>query len=121
MSDIIRTSLDGLKSFTDMDAAFGSAINTPSGVTIIPVSKISLGFASGGLDYTGKRTSSDRNFGGGGGTAISVTPVAFIAVGKNAEVSMIPISDGGQENTEKLLSLIEHSPDIIEKIKNILS
>lgn len=121
MSDIIKTSLEGIKSFTDMDAAFGTAINTPSGVTIIPVSKISLGFASGGLDYSGKRSAYDKNFGGGGGTAVSVTPVAFIAIGRNAEVSMIPIDDRGSLNLEKLLSLVERSPEIVEKIKNILS
>jgi len=121
MSEIIRTSLDGIKSFADMDSAFGSAINTPSGVTIIPVSKISLGFATGGLDYSGGRFPDNKNFGGGGGTAVSITPVAFIAVGKNAEISMIPIEDGGGANIEKLLSLIDRSPEIIEKIKSILS
>ena len=121
MSEIIKTSLDGIKSFTDMDTAFGAAINTPSGVTIIPVSKITLGFASGGLDYTGKRSASEHNFGGGGGTAFSVTPIAFIAVGKNADISMIHIDENGGGNMEKLLSLIERSPEIIEKIKNLLS
>ena len=121
MSEMIKTSLDGIKSLTDMDTAFGSAINTPSGVTIIPVSKIKLGFASGGLDFTGKRFPSDKNFGGGGGTAVSITPVGFIAVGKNAEVSMIPITDSGDSGIERLVSLIEHSPEIIERIKGILS
>ena len=121
MSEIIKTSLEGIKGFTDMDSAFGSAINTPSGVTIIPVSKITLGFASGGLDFSGKRYSADKNFGGGGGTAVSVNPVAFIAVGKNAEVSMIPISDSGDASVERIISLIERSPEIIEKIKEALS
>ena len=121
MSEIIKTSLDGIKGFADMDSAFGNAINTPSGVTIIPVSKITLGFASGGLDFTGKRFASDKNFGGGGGTGISITPLAFIAVGKNAEVSMIPIGDSSDSNIEKLLSLIERAPEIIERIKGALS
>ena len=121
MSDIIRTSLDGIKEYTTPDAAFGSAIHTPSGVTIIPVSKITLGFASGGLDYSGKRSPGDKSFGGGGGTAMSVTPIAFIAVGKNAEVSMIPIDDGGSSGIDRIVSLIERSPDIIERIKEILS
>ena len=121
MSEIIQTSIDGVKSFTNMDAAFGSAIHTPSGVTIIPVSKITLGFASGGVDYTGKRYKDDKNFGGGGGTAVSITPVGFIAVGKNAEVTMIPIEDSTNASIERTISLIEHSPEIIEKIKNVLS
>ena len=121
MSDIIKTSLDGIKSFTHMDSAFGAAINTPSGVTIIPVSKISLGFASGGLDYSDSQRSGNKNFGGGGGTAVSITPVAFIAVGKNAEISMIPIEESSGGSLDKLLSILERSPEIIEKIKNVLS
>ncbi len=121
MSEIIRASLDGIRDFTTPDAAFGSAINTPSGVTIIPVSKITLGFASGGLDHSGRRNVSDKSFGGGGGTAMNVTPIAFIAVGKNAEVSMVPIGDGGSTNIDKIVSLIERSPEIVEKLKDLLS
>ena len=52
---------------------------------------------------------------------MSITPVAFIAVGKNAEVSMIPIEDSNGSNVERAISLVERSPEIIEKIKNILS
>jgi uncharacterized spore protein YtfJ len=50
VSEIIKSSLDGIKSFTDMENVIGAAINTPSGVTVIPVSKITLGFAGGGVD-----------------------------------------------------------------------
>ena len=121
MSEIIKTSLDGIKSFADIDSAFGSAINTPNGVTVIPVSKITLGFASGGLDFNGKHSASDKSFGGGGGTALSITPMAFIAVNRDAEISMIPIGDNTDNSIEKLISLIEHSPEIIEKIKGALS
>ena len=121
MSEIIRTSLEGIRDFTTPNTAFGSAINTPSGVTIIPVSKITLGFASGGLDYSGKRNINDKSFGGGGGTAMTVTPIAFIAVGKNAEISMIPIEGGGADSIDRIVSLIERSPEIIDKIKGALS
>ena len=121
MSEIIKTSLEGIRDFTTPDAAFGSAISTPSGVTIIPVSKITLGFASGGLDYSGKRNINDKSFGGGGGTAMSVTPIAFIAVGKNGEISMIPINNGGESSVDRMISLIERSPEIIDKIKGSLS
>ena len=121
MSEIIKTSLEGIRDFTTPDAAFGSAINTPSGVTTIPVSKITLGFASGGLDYSGKRNVNDKSFGGGGGTAMSVTPIAFIAVGKSGEISMIPINNSGETSVDKMISFIERSPEIIDKIKDSLT
>jgi len=122
MSDIIKSSLDGIKSFTDVDMGIGNAIHTPSGVTVIPISKISVGMATGGVDYGTKKLIGTQNFGGGGTTGVSVTPMAFLTVNSNAEVNLISLTDKGIESDiSKITSLIEHSPEIIEKIKNALS
>lgn len=120
MSDIIRASMDGIKSFTDMDTVIGEAITTPSGVTVIPVSKVYMGIATGGVDYGTRKVSTPQNFGGGGGTGLSITPLAFLTVDKNAEVNLINI-ENGESDLGKLTSLIEHAPEIIEKIKAALS
>ena len=120
MSEMIKASLDGIRGFTSSELSVGAAIKTDSGVTVIPVSKVSVGFATGGLDYGSKKLLSDKNFGGGGGTGISVTPVAFLTVNKSAEVDLIRV--GAQDAPiERLVSLIEHSPEIFEKIKSSLS
>lgn len=120
MSDIIRASLDGVRSFTDMDTVIGDVITTPSGVTVIPVSKVSMGIATGGVDYGSKRPNPNQNFGGGGGTALSITPIAFLTVSPMAEVNLIPISAAPSE-VDRVVSLIERSPEIVEKIKGALS
>lgn len=120
MGDIIRASLDGIKSFTDMDTVIGGAINTPSGVTVIPVSKVSMGIATGGIDYANERKNGSQNFGGGGGTGLSITPIAFLTVGRDAEINLIHINPSGGE-VDRIASLIEHSPEIIERIKTALS
>ena len=65
MSDIIRASIEGIKSFTDSETVIGNAITTPNGVTVIPVSKVAMGIATGGLDYGNTRGSTEQNFGGG--------------------------------------------------------
>lgn len=119
MSDIIKTSLEGIKYFTDMDMIIGNAINTPSGVTVIPVSKITVGFAGGGIDYTAKRSAVSQNFGSGSGTGVSITPVAFLTVGNDSNISLIPISDNSS-GIDRIVSLVERSPDIVQKIKDIL-
>lgn len=121
MSDIIKTSLEGIRSFTDTENAIGTPIQTPSGVTVIPISKVSIGFATGGIDYSTKKLLGNPNFGGGGGTGVSITPVAFLTVGKNAEINLIPVSTPAQSGIEQALSLIEKSPEIIQKIKDTLS
>lgn len=120
MSDIIKASMDGIKSFTDMDTVMGGAINTPSGVTVIPVSRVSMGIATGGVDYAAGRPGTTQNFGGGGGTGLSITPIAFLTVGRDAEVNLIHINNSGTD-VDRIASLIEHSPEIIERIKTALS
>ncbi len=121
MGDIIKTSLDGIKGFTDIENAIGAPIHTPSGVTVIPISKVAIGFATGGLDFGQKKLINNQNFGGGGGSGVSITPIAFLTVGKNAEVNLIPISQTSNASLDHALSLIEHSPEIIKKIKDVMS
>ena len=120
MSDIIKASMDGIKSFTDMETVIGNAITTPSGVTVIPVSKVAMGIATGGVDYGAGRANPSQNFGGGGGTGLSITPIAFLTVGRDAEVSIIHINSSGNE-IDRIANLIERSPEIVEKIKDALS
>ena len=121
MADIIKASLDGIRNFTDMESAIGTPIRTENGVTVIPVSKVAIGFATGGLDYSARKISSNQNFGGGGGTGIAITPLAFLVVGTDASVNLIRIDDKGEGTVDNILSLIEHSPEIIKKIKDTLS
>ena len=121
MSDIIKSSLDGIRGFTENEAAIGQPIQTPSGVTVIPVSKISLGIATGGLDFGNKKPLVQQSFGGGCGTGVSITPIAFLTIGKNAEINLIHLSENTNATVDKALTLIERSPEIIEKIKNTLS
>ena len=120
MSDIIKASTEGIKTFADMNCAIGAPINTPSGVTVVPVSKVTMGIATGGIDYGDKKSHLLQNFGGGGGTGVSITPIAFLTVGCDGEVALIPINSTPTD-IDKVTTLIEHSPDIIEKIKNVLS
>ena len=121
MSDIIRSSLEGVKSFTDMQTVVGNAIHTPSGVTVIPVSKVSVGFAGGGVDFGVKKLVGAQNFGSGSGSGVSITPIAFLTVDKNAQINLIPINPDSNKSVERITSLIEHSPDIIKKIKNTIT
>lgn len=121
MSDIIRTSLEGVKEFAEKDTIIGDVIVTSSGVSIIPVSRISIGFATGGVDYANKRISPLQNFGGGGGTGVSITPIAFLTVTPSAEVNLIPVSESALPSAvDRVADVIESTPKIIQKIKEAL-
>lgn len=120
MSEIIKASLEGVRSFTDADTAIGKVISTPSGVTVIPVSKVSVGVATGGIDYGTHKSTSTENFGGGGGTGVSVTPIAFLTVGRDGAVELIKLSSS-KTDVDRISSLIESAPDIIERVKEIFT
>lgn len=125
LSEMIGNSLKSLKELSDSETIVGSPIVTASGVTVIPVSKLSMGFVGGGLDY-GKKIKSKPdvkeysegkpNFGGGGGTGISLVPVAFLVVSPEGNVSVLPITNEAQN--DPLSALLERAPAIIEKVKS---
>lgn len=120
MSDIIRASLDGIRDMTNMEASIGEAITTPSGVTVIPVSKVTMGIATGGVDYASKKLTTPQNFGGGGGTGMTITPLAFLTISPMAEVNLITLNSA-ENDIDKISKIIEHSPEIISKIKKLLN
>jgi sporulation protein YtfJ len=120
LQDIIRTSLENIKNIVDANTVIGSPIALDNGTTIVPISKVSVGFASGGVDYNGKQSSNNaqkmQNFGGGGGTGISVSPVGFLVIGKDGQVDMVNI--GANKSTPadpmaQLANLLDRTPEII--------
>lgn len=117
LQDMIRTSLESIKTLVDANTVVGTPITTPAGTTIIPISKISVGYASGGTDFGGKTAS--KNFAGGGGTGLSVQPVCFLAVSAEGDVELLPLGGKGEsDSVEKIAELIEKAPGFVEKIKN---
>lgn len=122
LEEIIRTSLENIRSMIDADTVIGEPIHTDSGTTIIPVSKVSVGYASGGLDYDGKTNAANRpqNFGAGGGTGMSISPVGFLVVKKDGNIEMINVGQPyPTDPIEQITGIIERSPEIISRIKAI--
>lgn len=112
ISEIMQTAIDEIKSMVDADTIIGNPI-TVADMTVIPVSKITYGLASGGVDLNTKN-SQNKIFGGGGGAGVSVVPVCFIAVcGGEAKILNISYAD---DLTSKAIALV---PELFEKIKSL--
>lgn len=123
LEDIIRTSLENIRSMIDANTVIGNPISTSNGVTVIPISKVSVGYASGGLDFNGKDKPANlpQNFGAGGGTGVSINPVGFLIVKNDGNIEMINVGQdttGANDPIEQITSLIERCPDIVRRIKN---
>ena len=97
----------------------GNPINTASGTTIIPISKISMGIATGGLDYNGKNAGNRQNFGGGGGTGLSIAPVGFLTIKADGSVEMVNINPAPAGTIEQVADVIERTPEIFAKLKEM--
>ena len=121
LQEIIQASLESLRSLVDSNTVFGTPITTESGTTIIPISKISMGFASGGMDYNGKTPSAKQNFGAGGGTGLTITPVGFLTVKADGSVEMVNITPTPAGTIEQVADVIERSPEIFAKLKDFFT
>ena len=126
LQDIIRESLDNIRTMVDANTVIGNPITTPNGVTVIPISKISMGFASGGLDFAGKSEEAVKarmqNFGGGGGTGLSIAPVGFLVINAEGKVELINVGMEQKSGPiEQVADVIERSPEIIAKVKSIFA
>lgn len=124
ISDLISSSLESIRDLVDTNTIVGDPIQGSAGTTIIPISKVSVGFAGGGNDYAGKNSASvgKNNFGGGGGTGVSVTPVGFLVVRADGSVELLNINNPtGQDVGTSIESIVEKAPDIIAKIKAMLA
>ena len=129
INDIIATSLEKIKELSETGTVIGEQIKTDNGTVIIPISKVSLGFVSGGIDFACKKKNDEKNgksndsFGGGGGTGLTVAPVGFLVIKPDGDVKMLNVAspDAVYESGAVgiVANLIEKSPDIIKKLKDV--
>ncbi len=122
IQDIIKESLENIRSIIDANTVIGTPMETSNGVTIIPVSRISMGLVSGGIDFDSKSpaAASDKNFGGGGGTGMSVQPVGFLVITHEGRVEMVNVGQRAPRDTvEQIADLLERTPDLLYRVKKI--
>lgn len=103
-----------MREMVDVDTVVGSPITTPDGITIIPVSKVSYGFASGGSDFNLK---TKEGFGGGNGAGIKIDPIGFLIV-KDGGVRMINVTPPASTTIDRA---IEKAPEFIDMIDALIA
>ena len=113
LNDVLATTMEKIKSMLDVNTIIGTPIQTQEGLSIIPVSKVSFGFASGGSDF-GKKPENGVKFGGGAGAGATISPIAFLIInGEN--VRLLPMATAPNTTADRIVEMV---PDAIEKIKD---
>ena len=109
---ILSTTIEKVRDLVDVSTIIGDPINLPDGLTIIPVSKVTYGFASGGSDFPSKNNV--ELFGGAGGAGVTINPVAFLVI-KDGDVTIKHIVSDDNA-VERAVSLV---PEMFDKITSL--
>jgi sporulation protein YtfJ len=113
LPNMLDNTINKIREMVNSNTVVGEPIVTADGVTIIPVSNISIGLGGGGSDFVSKHPNAHENpFGGGVGAGVKVTPVAFLIV-KEGNVRMLPVAVPANTTTDRLVEMI---PDALEKV-----
>ena len=112
---LMNVTMDKIRQMADSNTIIGKPIKTDDGTTILPVSRISFGFASAGTDFDGKNAANKDLFGGGSGAGVNIQPVAFLVV-KDGCVRTIQLSDGSNTIDRSLTML----PELVDKVSALL-
>ena len=110
---ILSTTIEKVRQLVDVSTIVGEPIHLSEEITVIPVSKVTYGFASGGSDFPSK--SNAQLFGGGGGAGITINPVAFLVL-KNGEVTLKHIT-ANDNAAERIVNMV---PDVIDKVTEVV-
>ena len=125
LQEVVQSTLSQIRSMIDADTVMGTPIETASGTTLIPISKVSMGFATGGVDLNDKAGGAPgkpQNFGAAGGSGMSVQPIGILCVAKDGSVELINIGVKiPTDPIEQISDLIDRSPEIIARIKAIFA
>lgn len=113
---MMGTTLDKIRQMVDVNTVMGDPVTTPDGTVIIPISKISYGFASGGSDLPSKTHAEKNNFGGGAGAGVTVTPLAFLTI-SGGNVRLLQI-DPYNSSADRVIGMI---PEVADKINEFMN
>ena len=113
LPNMLDNTIAKIRDLVDVNSVIGEPIVTADGITIVPVSKVSVGFGGGGSDFVSKNVNhQDNPFGGGVGAGVKVTPIAFLVI-KEGSVRMIPVAAPANTTVDRLVEMV---PDTLDKI-----
>ena len=117
INEMMSTTMEKIRSMMDANTIIGDPIQTGE-VTLIPVSRLSFGFASGGSDFVTKnqKPEADNSFGGGSGASAKLEPVAFLII-RGESVKLLPVAPPPATTVDRVIEVV---PEVVEKVTDFL-
>ena len=118
INELMATTIQKIRELVDANTIVGEPIPANESVTLIPVSKLSFGFGTGGGDYTGKNAKQEggNSFGGGGGAGVKITPVAFLVISGDS-VRVLPMNPPADSTVDRIVEMV---PGIVDKVTDFI-
>lgn len=116
ISQLMQTTMENVKNVLKVDTVVGDPIITPDGITLVPISKISLGFGGGGVEFNSKKTGTDRPYGGGNATGVKIEPIGFLVI-KEGTVRMINVTPPAGNTVDRIIDMV---PQVMDRVDNFI-
>lgn len=112
---LMKTAMESIKDMVDVNTIVGDPVETPDGSVIMPISRVTFGFAAGGSEFQAENVASaEYPFGGGSGAGVTVQPVAFLVVG-NGNVRMLPV-----DSNTMVERLVDMAPQLLNQVQGMI-
>lgn len=112
IGELMQNTMESVKNILKVDTVVGDPIFTPDGITLVPVSKISVGFGGGGVEFSSKKAGADRPYGGGNATGVKIDPIGFLVI-KDGVVRMINVTPPAGNTLDRIVDLV---PQVMDRI-----
>ena len=112
IGELMQNTMENVRSILKVDTVVGDPIYTPDGIMLVPISKISVGFGGGGVEFNQKKVGENRPYGGGNATGVKIEPIGFLVI-KEGTVRMINITPPASTTVDRIIDLV---PQVMDKV-----
>ena len=112
IGNLMQATMDNVKNMLKVDTVVGDPIFTPDGITLVPISRVSVGFGGGGVEFSSKKNGESKPYGGGNATGVKIDPIGFLVI-KEGVVRMINVTPPASNTVDRIIDLV---PQVMDRV-----
>ncbi len=116
IGELMQTTMENVKNILKVDTVVGDPIYTPDGITLVPISRVSVGFGGGGVEFGAKKPGDDKPYGGGNATGVKIDPIGFLVI-KDGSVRMVNVTPPANNTVDRIIDLV---PQVMDRVDSFI-
>jgi len=117
IGELMTNTMESVKNILKVDTVVGDPIITPDGITLVPISKISVAFGGGGVEFSSKKPNTDRPYGGGNATGVKIDPIGFLVI-KEGTVRMVNVTPPASTTVDRIIDMV---PQVMDRVDGFIA